>query len=125
MIRYLIDTNCAIYAMSGDFEGMRTKMIACEPGEIAFSVISYAEVAHGTYVGKPPSPDILAAFVEAIPLVAFDEAAALEYARLPFKRARFDCLLAAHALSIRAIVITNNERDFADVPGLQIENWTL
>ena len=100
-------------------------MMSCEPSEIAFSVISYAEVAHGTYVGKPPSPDILAAFVEAIPLVTFDEAAALEYAKLPFKRARFDRLLAAHALSIGAIVITNNEADFADVPGLKFENWTV
>ena len=125
MIRYLIDANCAIYAMSGDFEGMRTKMMACEPGEIAFSAISYAEVAHGTYVDKPPSSDILAAFVEAIPLVAFDEAAALEYARLPFKRARFDRLLAAHGLSLGAVVITNNEADFADVPGLKVENWTV
>jgi tRNA(fMet)-specific endonuclease VapC len=111
--------------MSGDFEGMRTKMMACEPSEIAFSVISYAEVAHGTYVGKPPLPEILAAFVEAIPLVAFDEVAALEYAKLPFKRARFDRLLAAHALSLDAIIITNNEADFADVPGLQVENWTI
>ena len=111
--------------MSGDYERMRQRMISYEPGEIAFSVISYAEVAHGTYVGKPPSPNVLAAFVDAIPLVAFDEAAAWEYARLPFKRARFDRLLAAHALSIGAIVITNNEIDFADVPGLVVENWTV
>ena len=54
-----------------------------------------------------------------------DEAAAREYAKLPFKRARFDRLLAAHALSIGATVVTNNEADFADVPGLKIENWTV
>jgi tRNA(fMet)-specific endonuclease VapC len=58
-------------------------------------------------------------------LLPFDEAAAREYARLPFKRARFDRLLAAHALSIGATIITNNEADFADVPDLKIENWTL
>ena len=104
---------------------MRQRMTSFEPGEIAFSVISYAEVAHGTYVGKPPSAKTLAAFVAAIPLVPFDEAAALEYARLPFKRARFDRLLAAHAVSIGATIITNNEADFADVPGLKVENWTV
>jgi tRNA(fMet)-specific endonuclease VapC len=125
VIKFLIDADSAIYAMSGDFEVMRQRMTSFEPGEIAFSVISYAEVAHGTYVGKPPSAKTLAAFVAAIPLVAFDEAAALGYARLPFKRARFDRLLAAHALSIGATVITNNEADFADVPGLKVENWTV
>ena len=60
-----------------------------------------------------------------VPILAFDEGAARQYGKLPFKRARFDRLLAAHALSIGATVITNNEGDFADVPGLKVENWTL
>ncbi|PMZ78725.1 VapC toxin family PIN domain ribonuclease, partial [Pseudomonas sp. FW306-2-11AD] len=51
--------------------------------------------------------------------------AAREYARLPFKRARFDRLLAAHALSLGATIVTNNEADFADVPGLRVENWSV
>src|SRR3546814_11281224 len=72
-----------------------------------------------------PLPETLEAFIEAIPLLPFDEAAAREYARLPFKRARFDRLLAAHASSLGVAIITNNESDFADVPGLAVENWTL
>lgn len=125
MIRYLIDANSAVYAMDAGNERLTDRMAECEEGEIAISVISYAEVAYGTYVGKPPPPEVLEAFVTAIPLIPFDEAAAREYARLPFKRARFDRLLAAHALSIGAIVITNDEADFADVPGLKVENWTI
>lgn len=124
MIRYLIDANTAVYAMDVGNDRLVERIAACDVGEIAISVISYAEVAYGTYVGKPPSPEVLDAFVKAIPLVPFDEAAAREYAKLPFKRARFDRLLAAHALSIGATVVTNNEADFADVPGLMIENWT-
>lgn len=124
MIRYLIDANSAVYAMDEGHELLTRRIATCYPGEIAMSVISYAEVAYGTYVGKPPPPEVLEAFVSAIPLVPFDEAAAREYSRLPFKRARFDRLLAAHALSIGAIIITNNEADFADVPRLTIENWT-
>ncbi|WP_254912980.1 type II toxin-antitoxin system VapC family toxin [Novosphingobium sp. B 225] len=111
--------------MDGNYPSLRERMIACEPGDIAISAISYAEVAYGTYVGKPPSEALLDAFVAVVPLVPFDQAAAEAYARLPFKRARFDRLLAAHALSIGATVVTNNEADFADVPGLKVENWTV
>ena len=124
MIRYLIDSDCAVYAMTAQYAALGERLAACSPGEIAISSISYAEVALGSERGKPPPPEVLEAFVKAIPIVPFDEAAALVYARLPFKRARFDRLLAAHALSIEAIVVTNNEADFADVPELTVENWT-
>lgn len=125
MIRFLIDADSAIYAMSGRYEAMRARFEACLPGEIAISAISYAEIAIGAFIGKPPSPETLDAFIAAVPLVPFDESAAREYARLPFKRTRFDRLLAAHALSIGAVIVSNNIGDFADVPGLTVENWAL
>lgn len=125
MIRYLIDANAAVYAMDVGNELLTERIADCEAGTIALSVISYAEVAYGTYVGKPPPPEVLEAFVAAIPLLPFDESAAREYAKLPSRRARFDRLLAAHALSIGAAVITSNPSDFADVPGLTVEDWTV
>lgn len=125
MIRYLIDANSAVHAMDVGHERLKARIADTDEGVLAISVISYAEVAYGTYVGKPPSPAVLEAFIQAIPLLPFDETAAREYAKLPFKRARFDRLLAAHALSIGAVVVTNNEADFEDVPGLMVENWTI
>lgn len=118
-----MDANIAVYAMDVGHDDLIARIADCDAGSIGMSAISYAEVAYGTYAGKPPPPEVLEAFVKAIPLLPFDEAAARIYAGLPFKRARFDRLLAAHALSLGAIVITNNEADFADVPGLQVENW--
>jgi len=125
VIKYLIDANSAVYSMDVGNEALKARIADCDKGTLAISVISYAEVAYGTYAGKPPAPEVLEAFIAAIPLLPFDEVAAREYARLPFKRARFDRLLAAHALSIGATVVTNNESDFADVPGLKVENWTV
>lgn len=125
MIKFLIDADSAIFAISGRFPSMAERLQQCRPGELAISAISFAEIALGSNLGKPPTPVVLETFIRNVPLLPFDEAAAQAYARLPFKRARFDRLLAAHALSIGATVVTNNEGDFADVPGLTIENWTV
>ncbi len=125
MIKYLIDSDCAIYAMRGEHFSLARRLNQCQPNEIAISAISFSEIALGTENGKPPPSHVLEAFIRIIPVVPFDELAAREYAKLPFKRARFDRLLAAHALSIGAVVVTNNAEDFADVPGLRVENWTV
>lgn len=34
-----------------------------------------------------------------------------------------DTMIAAHALSQRAMLVTNNTREFFKVPGLQLDNW--
>src|SRR3546814_2861781 len=87
------------------------RMEQCAPGDIAISAISFAEVALGTHNGKPPPTEVLDAFLAVIPMLPFDEAAARAYAGLPFRRARFDRLLAAHALSLDAVIITHNQED--------------
>ncbi len=125
MISFLLDTDCAIYAMLGTYPALRERLAECDPGEVAISAVNFAEIAMGKNLGHPPDRGVIEDFVSLIPIMPFDEGAARAYARLPFKRARFDRLLAAHALSIGAAVVTNNEADFADVPGLRVENWTL
>jgi tRNA(fMet)-specific endonuclease VapC len=125
VIRYLIDSDCAIYALTARFEPLRHRLESLEPGVVGLSAVTFAEIFLGSTQGKPPPVGVLAAFLLQIPLLPFDEAAARAYAQLPFKRARFDRLLAAHALSIGATIVTNNEGDFADIPGLKVENWTL
>ena len=125
MSSYLLDSDCSIYAMLGTHDALRQRLAQCEPGEVAISAVSFAEIMMGENLGHPPDIEVIEDFVSVVPIIPFDEAAARAYAKLPFKRARFDRLLAAHALSIGAMVVTNNEADFADVPGLAIENWTL
>ena len=125
MTRYLIDADSSICSMVDLASPVNARLADCEPGEVAISAISFAEIALGTQQQKPPPEEAVEAFLGQIPLLPFDEGAAREYAKLPFKRARFDRLLAAHALSIGASIITNNEADFADVPGLKVVNWTV
>ncbi|MCB2079598.1 MAG: type II toxin-antitoxin system VapC family toxin [Novosphingobium sp.] len=125
MIRYLIDADSSLYAMIDAASPVNQRLEGLAPGDVAISAISFSEIALGTQLQKPPPPGVVEAFIAAVPIVPYDEAAARAYARLPFKRARFDRLLAAHALSIGAVVVTNNEADFADVPGLKVENWAV
>lgn len=125
MIRYLIDSDCAVYALTARFEPLRHRLESLEPGVVGLSAVTFAEIFLGSTQGKPPPVGVLEAFLLQIPLLPFDEAAARAYTQLPLKRARFDRLLAAHALSIGATIVTNNEGDFADIPGLKVENWTL
>lgn len=121
---YLLDTNSCIFL----FAGTRTKLIervaACHEGDLAISTIVLAELALGSAQGKIPPIEILDGFLEEVSLLPFDEAAARAYAAMPFRRGRFDRLLAAHALSVDATIVTNNLVDFDDIPGLRVEDWT-
>lgn len=87
------------------------------------SAIVYSEVALGSFHGKPPLLDLLERFIEEVPVLPFDRAAAETYARLPFKRGSFDNLIAAHALSLGLTLITDNQSDFTRMPNLVVENW--
>ena len=40
-------------------------------------------------------------------------------------RDALDKLIAAHAVSLDVILVTNNSADFAGYPGLRSENWVL
>lgn len=126
MTRYLIGADLAIYSMGGAADStLNGRLASLYPGDVAISAVSFGELALGSWNGKPPRQDVLDAFVRVIPIVPFDEAAARIYPQLPFKHARLDRLLAAHALSLDATIVTNNKADFADVPWLRVENWTL
>lgn len=123
-MRYLLDTNIVIIAIDGMNQPLRGRMAQCDEGDLVTSVIAYAEIAHGSLHGKLPPLDLLKKFLEDIPVLPFDQAAADSYASLPFLRASYDRLIAAHALSLGLTVVTQNVRHFADVAGLAVEDWT-
>ena len=68
--------------------------------------------------------------LQTIQVVDFDAQAAFVYASIRFTLEKqgtpigpLDYLIAAHALSLGVILVTNNEREFKRVAGLQVENW--
>ncbi|MBB3858926.1 tRNA(fMet)-specific endonuclease VapC [Novosphingobium hassiacum] len=121
----MLDSNVVIAVALAAGESVRQRMAEHDEGDFVISSIAFAEVMRGSVQGKPPTIDRLQALIEEVPVLAFDENAAQAYAKIPFKRASYDRLIAAHALSLGLTVITGNTKDFADVPGLVVENWTV
>jgi tRNA(fMet)-specific endonuclease VapC len=122
-MKFMLDANMLILLLDLN-EPVVRRVSQCFEGDLCLSAIAYAEVARGTLAGKGPPQHLLDEAVAVMPLMPFDQAAAEIYARLPFRRHRFDRLIAAHALALNVALVTANRRDFADVPGLQVENWT-
>ena len=124
-MKYMLDSNIIVYLTMNANERVVRRAAECDEGDLVTSAVAYAEVAFGSLNEQPPVIEQLKAFVEEVPVLNFDYKAALAYASLPFKRGSFDRLIAAHALSHDLIMVTHNEKHFADVPGLKIENWTV
>ena len=124
-MKYLLDSNIIIRMTMASGDRLRARIAECDEGDLVTSAIALAEVAYGSGQEKPPPLEQLQAFLEEVPVLAFDLPAALAYAELPFQRASYDRLIAAHALSQQLVVVTDNVAHFADVSGLAVENWTV
>jgi tRNA(fMet)-specific endonuclease VapC len=124
-MKYLLDSNVLIALGLDADESIVAKAAECDSDDLVTSSIAYAEVVHGSVRGKPPSFVGLEVLIEEVPVLPFDYAAARAYAAIPFRRASYDHLIAAHALSLGLILVTDNEKHFANVPGLRLENWTV
>lgn len=121
---YLLDSNICIYALRGLSEPLKARLGEQLEGSLFVSTICLAEISVGYGKAVFDAPD-LAAFLETVEVVPFDARAAMIHGTLPFRRSRLDRLIGAHALMLDLTLVTNNEADFAGIPGLKIENWTL
>jgi tRNA(fMet)-specific endonuclease VapC len=120
---FLLDTNICIYLLEGKSRVAADRISDCPVGQVVTSAIVYAEVMIGAV--RLDRVNEALAFFDQISVVSFDNLAGDVYSQLPFKRSSYDRLIAANALALGLILVTNNEADFADVPGLKTENWTI
>ena len=123
-MKYLLDSSIIIKLTTGQGEALRQRAAQCFEEEMVTSAVAMAEVLYGSANEKPPPLAQLEHFMSLVRILDFDLEAARAYAALPFKRASYDRLIAAHALSLGLTVVTGNVKHFADVPGLKVENWS-
>lgn len=122
---FLLDSNIVIYILKDARCAPALQLQSMQPGSVVTSVIVYAEVLRGIPIAEAQARASADALFAIIPPLPFEMPQAAAYCRIPFRRQRFDRLIAAHALSLDLTLVTNNEADFADISGLKVENWTL
>jgi len=130
MPRYMLDTNMCIYLMKNQPEAVARRFAQCHVGDVVMSAITFAELEYGVSVSANPKRERknLASLIEDIPVMPFDGAAGVAYGPIRLatrdtKKDALDKLIAAHAVSLNATLVTNNARDFAKYPGVAMENW--
>jgi len=128
---YMLDTNICIYVMKAHPPEVLARLTQLGQNEVVMSIVTYAELRAGLEMvtdTRFQNESALNLLIKRIPIQHFDEAAAESFGRLRAavrdrRRDALDRLIAAHAVSLGATLITNNEADFKDYPGLQVENW--
>jgi tRNA(fMet)-specific endonuclease VapC len=131
-MKYMLDTNICIALIRHKSPALLQKLITHQPGEVGISSITLSELTYGVEKSALREQNLTALqqFLLPLELVEFDDRAAFVYGKVRAELERsgqpigsMDMLIAAHALSVAAILVTNNGREFQHVEGLIIEDW--
>lgn len=130
-MRYLLDTNICVHLIQRHPSKLLHRFQEFDYGDLAISVVTLAELRHGVERDpriKHEAERALNNLLSYLPVLPLDNAVAEQYgifaaAIRDRRRDAFDRLIAAHAASLGLTLVTNNEADFRDYPGLKLENW--
>ena len=129
---YLLDTNICIYIINKKPPAVVKRIQTKLPEQIAISSITLAELEYGIVRSRYPDRNRIALLEFLIPfmILDFDQMASVVYGWIrSFLESKgkpigpMDLLLAAQAKSRNMILVTNNEKEFNRIDGLQTENW--
>ena len=129
---YLLDTNICIYIINKKPPAVVKRIQSKLPEQIAISSITLAELEYGIVRSRYPDRNRIALLEFLIPfmILDFDQMASVVYGWIrSFLESKgkpigpMDLLLAAQAKSRNMILVTNNEKEFNRIDGLQTENW--
>jgi tRNA(fMet)-specific endonuclease VapC len=131
--RFLLDTNICIYISKARPAHLLERFQKLAPDEVAISVITFGELEFGARKSQRAKASLatLAQLRAIIPALPLDAAAGEQYGRI---RAELEAIgrpignndlwIAAHAAALKAILVTNNRREFDRVSGLRVEDWS-
>jgi tRNA(fMet)-specific endonuclease VapC len=134
MARYILDTDICSYIMKRSHPALLDRIRATPIADQGVSVVTVAELLYGVKLSVWPKRTRAAfdAFIRHVEVIEWSALAAEHYADI---RANLklrgemiganDLLIAAHARSLKSVLVTNNVREFRRVKGLKVENWSV
>ena len=130
-MRYLLDTN-VVSDIVRDPQGCAAeRILAVGESDICASIYVAAELRYGAArKGSPRLAAQLKAVLGALDVLPFEAPADTTYARIRVQLEQSgkpiganDLMIAAQAVALGCIIVTDNETDFARVDGLSRVNW--
>ncbi len=133
LLRYLLDTNICIYIAKQRPPTVAQRFARLAAGTVGMSLITFGELRFGAEKSSHRADALatLGQLVELIPVLEPEAAVGQTYGAL---RAHLEGLgtpignndlwIAAHALTLRVTLVSNNTREFERVPKLKLQNWT-
>lgn len=128
----MLDTNICIYIIKNRPQTVREKLKEFDVGDLAISSVTVSELYYGAYKSLHIEKNLLALehFLRPFNIVDYDTKASIEYGRIRATLEKsgniiggLDMMIAAHALSNKMILVTNNTKEFERVENLKIANW--
>lgn len=131
-MKYMLDTNICIGLIRQKPQKLIRRLTRCEPGEVGVSSITIAELTFGANKSNQVEQNLTALeqFLLPIEIADCDQQASAAYGAIRAYLERegkiigsMDTLIGAHALSLGAILVTNNVDEFQRIPKLIVEDW--
>lgn len=133
-MRWMLDTNICIAIIRRRPESVLRRLRGKAIGQVGVSSITLAELEFGAAKSERPEQSRVALgnFMLPFDVAQFDAAAAAAYG--PIRAALeakgtpigpLDTLIAAHAVALGAVLVTDNVREFRRVAGLTVESWMV
>ncbi len=138
MLRYLFDTDHLTLFQHGH-TALRHRLVSQPAGAVGICVVTVEETLAGGRLAKrarskdgPTRIHAYGLLVEALldfaqfPILAYNQHAEGSFQQLCLVRiGAQDRKIASTALANQLILVTRNRRDFARVPGLVLEDWSV
>lgn len=128
----MLDTDTVIYTIKNRPAKVR-ELFQRHEGHLCISSITWSELVYGTERSSKPEQNYrdIEGLAARLTMPTFGEQAAFHFGQIRaelYSQGKpigpYDVQIAGHARSLGLILVTNNEREFARVSGLRIENWT-
>lgn len=131
-MQYLLDTNVCVDYLNGRYPAVTEAIRGASPDELCVSSVVVAELRYGAEKSEHRRRNHLRldVFLSEVACVPFDGMAAAMFGRVRAAlEARgtvigpYDLQIAAHALALGLVLVSDNVREFRRVKGLKVQNW--